>query len=281
MGEWYRNGEPVGEISIASRGLHYGDGLFETIAIRAGSARLWEYHAERLTQGCERLGLKAPHTDQLLQQVTDAIRQSDVPEAYCIAKIIVVAAPGLRGYGRPRPIETETYVGAFLTQPVALDKYHKGLDTLLCETRLACGSPFAGLKTLNRLEQVLARSEVLEARLFEGLTMDADDRLICGTMSNVFLVAENKISTPQLNRCGVAGVMRRLVVDVLADTDCKVQEIDINREQLASADEVFLSNSQFGLLPVKSCADWCWDVGPVTQEVMRSLAEQGIRECRL
>ena len=281
MGEWYRDGKPVGEVSIASRGLHYGDGLFETIAIRAGSVRLWQYHAERLQQGCERLGLKVPDTDQLLCQVEQAVAISNVPAAYSIVKVIVVAAPGLRGYGRPRPIDTETYVGAFLTQPVALDKYRNGLDTLLCATRLATGSPLAGLKTLNRLEQVLARSEVIEAQLFEGLTLDADDRLICGTMSNVFVVTKNKITTPLLTRCGVAGVMRRHVIESLAETDNNVQETDISTADLAAADEVFLSNSQFGLLPVKSCTDWHWRVGPVTAQVMQKLADHGIRECKL
>jgi len=281
MGEWYRNGATVDHVSIASRGLHYGDGVFETIAIRNGAARLWRNHAERLQQGCECLGLRAPDTDDLLQQVEHAVASSDVPAAYSIVKIIVVAAPGLRGYGRPRPIDTETYVGAFVTHPVAIDKYRNGIDTMLCDTRLACGSPLAGLKTLNRLEQVLARSEVLEARLFEGLTLDADDRLICGTMSNVFIVVGNKITTPLLSRCGVAGVMRRHVIETLAAAGSEVHETDLCTTELAAADEVFLSNSQFGLLPVKSCDDWHWATGPVTADLMQRLADRGIQECQV
>ena len=146
----------------------------------------------------------------------------------------------------------------------------------MCETRLAVGSPLAGIKTLNRLEQVLARSECAPTGAFEGLTLDAEGRLICGTMSNVFLVRNNTLVTPSLQRCGVQGVMREFVIETCGD----VEVCDLTLEDLAVADEVFITNSQIGAVPVHRCDDYHWKVGRVTRQVMRKLADNGIEECR-
>ena len=131
-------------------------------------------------------------------------------------------------------------------------------------------------KALNRLEQVLARSECAPTGAFEGLTLDAEGRLICGTMSNVFLVRDNALVTPSLHRCGVEGVMRELVLETCGNVEIG----DLSLDDLESADEVFITNSQIGAVPVYRCDDYRWSVGPVTRRVMRRLADAGIEECR-
>ena len=281
MSEWFQNGKRTESISIDDRGFQYGDGLFETVAIRGGEPRLWGYHLDRLSEGCERLHLKRPDPVSLRLWLDSALQESSTGSLFCVAKIIVSSGVTQRGYGRVQPAPTSTLIGLFPAAPLAEKAYREGVGTIRCKTTLATGSATAGLKTLNRMEQVLARSECLEAGAFEGLTFDADARLICGTMSNVFLVDRKSIKTPSLSRCGVAGIMRRNVMDTLADSSRAVVECDISERDLRRADELFLTNSQFGVLPVSSCGDQEWDVGPVTREVMAALADQGIAECKV
>ncbi len=186
-----------------------------------------------------------------------------------------------RGYGRSRPTEPRIFVGVFQAAPVRQAAYARGVATILCETRLATGSATAGLKTLNRLEQVQARSECLPTGAFEGLTLDADGRPVCGTMSNVFIVKGNLIRTPSLERCGVDGTMRRHLLTLLDASELDSKVGDFSEADLVGADEVFLTNSQMGAIPVNRCGEYTWPVGPVTRQVMSLLADNGILECRL
>ena len=281
MTDWISNGLVTEGVSIDDRGFQYGDGLFETIAIRNGAPRLWQFHIDRLTKGCELLGIKTPAEAELSEGVTHALRQSGVPAAYAVVKIIVSPGAGLRGYGRAFADSPAVFFRAFPAAPLPLKSYKDGIDTVICRTRLASDSATAGLKTLNRMEQVLARSEFIETDVFEGLTMDADEHIICGTMSNVFFVTDKSISTPPLNRCGVEGVMRRHVIETLKEQGFNITIQPYPVSELERTDEVFLSNSQFGLVPVKSCANTRWPVGEITQNVMSILADNGVPECRL
>jgi 4-amino-4-deoxychorismate lyase len=281
MGDWFSQGEPIDRVSISDRGFQYGDGLFETIAVRNGEPRLWQYHLDRLAKGCERLGIHMPSESALYEGLVQALQYSNAPTAHACAKIVISAGSGLRGYGRTTADSPTVLYRAFHSAPQALDSYKDGIDTVICRTRLASGSTTAGLKTLNRLEQVLARSEFAETDVFEGLTLDAEDNIICGTMSNVFFVNDKSISTPPLDRCGVEGVMRRHVIETLDEQEITVALQSYSLSRLEDADEVFLSNSQFGVMPIKRCMDMKWPVGEVTQKVMTILADNQVPECRL
>lgn len=278
--EWFHNGEAVRSAAIDDRAFQYGDGLFETIAVRHGEPRLWEYHMDRLSAGCRRLSLQIPESDALRRAFADALDRASADPAFCVAKIIVSSGVVQRGYGRPSMAAVSTYIGIFSSAPVPASSYRQGVSAMICTTRLAVASPTAGLKTLNRLEQVLARSECLSAGAFEGITLDAEGRIICGTMSNVFLVRDNMIVTPSLALCGVQGVMRRHVIETLHEEGLGVEESNLPERELHAADEVFLSNSQFGVLPVHRCGDREWPVGSVTRQVMGILANNDIDECR-
>jgi len=281
MSEWYRVSSALQTVDPDDRGFQYGDGLFETIAIRGGKPRLWRYHMDRLGSGCKRLGLGPPVVASLDQRVKAALQVSKEDTSFCIAKIIVTAGTDARGYGRTMPSSTETYIGVFPAAPLNKQAYRNGVTTMMCDTRLAVGSPVAGLKTLNRIEQVLGRSECASTGAFEGLMMDAEGRLICGTMSNVFIVSDNVVRTPSLERCGVAGTMRRLVLEELERSNWSVDVCDLDETDLAAGDEVFIANSQMGVVPVDRCGQHHWQNGPVTKDVMRLLADKGIDECRI
>ena len=275
---WFHNHNPVEVVSIDDRAFQYGDGLFETIAIRAGRPRLWPFHIERLAAGCERLGIRMPAEQNLRDQLDAAL---DAGADSGIAKIILSAGTGPRGYARDKEIEPRIFVGVFPSEALPRPAYEEGVDAMVCETRLAGPSALAGLKTLNRLEQVLGRCECVAANAFEGLMVDADERVICGTMSNVFIVIGHTLITPSLARCGVAGVMRRLVLESCAAVDKTVVIRDVALAELWQSDEVFLSNSQFGVVPLRRCEDRQWSPGDSTRECQRLLAAQGVQECTL
>jgi len=278
--DWFSGGKRSTVVPIDDRAVQFGDGLFETIAIRHGEPRLWQYHLDRLARGCERLDIATPDTKQLRLSLQDALARSSVPSDFCVAKIIVSSGTGKRGYSRTHCIAPSIWFGVFPSAPLPDSSYRDGVDTKLCDTRLASGSAMAGLKTLNRLEQVLARSELNDQNLFEGLTMDASGAIICGTMSNVFFVLKNRVATPALSQCGVEGVMRRHVIKTLASQDIGVSDATVELHDLVSVDEIFITNSQFGVLPVRSCGEVVWPVGKTTRNVMALLADAGIPECQ-
>lgn len=279
MSNWYHKSRCKSDAAIDDRALQYGDGLFETIAIRAGEPRLWDRHLQRLAKGCLCLGIEMPSSQSLLDWLREALRQSGLDASRCIAKVIVSSGTAQRGYGRSTPAPAETYLGIFAADRLPSEHYRRGIKSTVCDTRLATFSATAGLKTLNRIEQVLASSERRARAAFEGLTLDADGRLICGTMSNVFIVSSNRIATPSLHRCGVAGVMREHTIDALHKQGVAVDVCDLSEAELWSSEEVFLTNSQFGVLPVRQCDENVWRSHPVTRKVMAVMANCGIEEC--
>ena len=278
MTEWFAAGESLRSLAVDDRGLQYGDGLFETIAIRDQRPRLWGHHLDRLQAGSERLGLPVPSHDQLEDDLASAIAATGVPTDRCTAKLVLTAGTGPRGYGRPHRISPTLLIGISPSQPVPDTLYRDGARVRLCNTRLAVQPQLAGIKSLNRLEQVLARDEWRDESVFEGLLLDTDDRLICGTMSNVFLIDGNSLATPALIRCGVAGVMRRHVLSLLDEhgLDCEVR--DVGLDELASCDGMLLANSQFAVLPVHLCGERSFGHNDVASRVLELVSASGIRE---
>jgi 4-amino-4-deoxychorismate lyase len=278
-GNWYSNSKPIESIAVADRGAQYGDGLFETIAIREGVPRFWPLHAERLAQGCEQIGLAAPDANELHAELDDAIASSSIDSRRAVAKIVVSAAAGPRGYQRAEAASSVIRIGLFEATPLPPDHYQDGIAARLCSTKLARQPALAGIKSLNRLEQVLARNEWHDPSVFEGLMLDTDDLLICGTMSNVFLCNGNSVLTPAITHCGVRGVMRRQVLAVLTEADQPYEVRDVAVTELLQADEVFISNSQFGVLPVRKIDERRYSPGAITRDVMQLIAQAGVAEC--
>jgi len=121
----------------------------------------------------------------------------------------------------------------------------------LCRTRLGINPDLAGLKTLNRLESVMARAEWRDERIWDGLMRDVEGSIVCGTMSNVFLRRGSTLMTPALDRCGVAGIMRRWVLEQAADLHLAVWQGRLPIEAFRDAEEVFMTNAVQGIVPVR------------------------------
>lgn len=277
------NGEIADSVHATDRGLNYGDGVFETLRVRAGQARFWQAHMDRLQAGCQRLGFERPDQAVLLREVqTVAAGQSE-----CVIKIIITRGiPGQgtsRGYAPPPDCPVSRIVSAHVlpaglladvegvTDPENTSHSPAGLRLRICTLRLASQPALAGIKHLNRLEQVLARSEWTDPGISEGLMLDENDHLICGTASNIFLVANGRMLTPRLDRCGVRGVMRG---EILRQFSSRCEQRRITLDMLPEADEVFLCNSVRGIMPVREIDQWSFGIGPVSIELRDWLNQQ-------
>lgn len=274
---WISAGHAVAALPFENRAWQYGDGLFETIAVRSGVPRFLDWHLERLALGCAGLGIQSPAPDGIRSDMAAVLDTPGLDTNFALVKLVVTAGEGPRGYRRLTS-ETRSFIAAYDASPLAPAMYQDGVGVRLCDTRLARQPRLAGMKSLNRLEQVLARNEWRDPSIFEGLTLDTADNLICGTMSNVFLVRNDSVVTPDLRYAGIAGIMRRKVIEVAHHNDIPVIVRDTNVDELREIDEMFLCNSQIGVLPIATLDGRQLEIGALTRRLMGLLVEEGVRE---
>lgn len=265
------NGEPAAAISVADRGLQFGDGIFRTLLVRAGRPLNWDRHFRRLARDCAVLSLPVPAEAVLRAEM------ARVAPGEAIVKITLTRGASGRGYSLPTDTVPTRIVAAFPPPAYPPTFARDGVRVHLCALKLAEQPRLAGVKTLNRLENVLARAEWFDPGIREGLLCDAHDRLVEATMSNVFLVRNGAIATPDLSRCGVAGAQRERVIDLAraAGLACDVRDIAI--AEAAGADEVFLTNSLIGIWPVARLEERLWIPGPVTRKLQALLEADDAR----
>lgn len=262
------NGIPNGHLSVADRAIHYGDGVFETIAISQSRPLLFDEHYQRLAEGCQRL-LFLPPDYQLLRLEADSLIQG-VDRG--VLKIIISRGSGGRGY---QPIvragpSRSLFLYDYPSYPES--NWLQGVKLTVCQTQLSRNPTLAGIKHLNRLEQVLARSEWQNGDIAEGLMLDEFGDVIECTMSNLFLVENNCIYTPILSHCGVRGIVRKKVMELAVECglQCKEEIVSLNR--LYSADEVFVTNSVIGLWPVQAVDAHIFRPGDVTRAIIDGIS---------
>ncbi|MGY4535347.1 4-amino-4-deoxychorismate lyase [Pseudomonas sp. TE3786] len=260
------DGRPAEAVSLMDRGLAYGDGLFETIAVKDGQPQLFERHLARLAEGCKRLAIPA---DLALIRRELLAFAAEVGEG--VAKLLLTRGDGLRGYAAPPSATPRRILLASPYPAYPAANAEQGVRLFPCVTRLAEQPLLAGLKHLNRLEQVLARSEWQDSEHAEGLMLDVSGRVIEGVYSNLFVVRDGLLITPELSRSGVAGVMRAELLAQAEQLGIAVSIQVLSQEQLLAADEVFLCNSLYGVWPVIGLQGHSWPVGPLTRK-LQSLA---------
>lgn len=264
------NGARDAGISALDRGLHFGDGLFETIACVKGRPRFLPLHLERLESGCERLQITLPD----LEETAAEIRQLALSADRAIVKVIVTAGAAVaRGYARAGGARTTRIT---IRYPWTEDDPAQSQDGVLVRTlalRLGENPRLAGLKHCNRLEQVLARAELAaEPHVSEGILFSSSGNLVSATLSNVFLVRESCLLTPRIDHCGVAGVMRRVVLREARQVGIPTRECELRAENLQAADEVFLTNARIGIRPVRTVDGRDLTPGPLTRHLQSVLA---------
>ncbi len=240
------NGHSSELISSYDRGLLYGDGLFETMAVVDGMVPLWQLHLDRLHRGCEKLHLACPAPNELQQEVEQLASKSD----RAIMKLILTRGVGGRGYLSP-PVPAPTRILQFHPWPeLPRSNWETGIKAIFCAQRLARQPVLAGIKHLNRLEQVLARAEWQDPTIQEGLLANTEGDIIEAVSHNLFIVKENGLVTPDLQFCGVAGVMREYILKLVMEKGISVQIATLSRQDVLAAEAVFLCNSVHGIWPV-------------------------------
>jgi 4-amino-4-deoxychorismate lyase len=263
------NGKPGREIAVFDRGLQYGDGLFETLKVVQGRALFWDRHMARLERGCRRLGLSTLTRDALWQEAEPLVQNLDQG----VLKLIITRGESERGYAAPKQAQA-TRIWQAKAAPAYPSAYaREGVQVRLCKTRLGHNPQLAGIKHLNRLEQVLARAEWDDPEIAEGLMQDGQDNVIEGVMSNLFVVNEGHLLTPDLSQCGVAGVVREWVLEKASQLGIHCRTCPISLATLETAEELFLTNSLVGIWPVRQLTTRTLAVGPVTWRLQHALEE--------
>ncbi len=262
------NGKQSNVISINNRGLLYGDGVFRTLPAINGRAQHWPLHYQKLQHDCQLLGINCPELALLSAELQALLKtHSDA-----VLKIIVTRGEGARGYAPGKQIEPTHIWDASPLPTYPADWATHGIKMRLCQLRLGHQPRLAGIKHLNRLENVLAAAEWSDTEIAEGLLLDADDHVIAGTRSNLFLVAQGKLITPDLSRCGVAGVQRDRVMAWATQHDMPLQVRDVSLDELLRADESFVVNSVVGLWSIRELEQRSWGDFPVSMQIRRDLA---------
>lgn len=239
------NGASASALSLLDRGLHYGDGVFRTLPVLSGIPQQWEQHYKKLQADCDALNISCPNAQSLLQDIQTLFAHGDG-----VAKIIITRGESARGYAYAAGIQANRVVIKSALPQYPDSHRTDGVKLHLCQLRLAHQPKLAGIKHLNRLENILARSEWRDNSIADGLLLDANDLVIECTMSNIFAKFGNRLVTPLLNQCGVSGVTRERLIANGNRLNLVVTEENLPLTQLMQADEIVICNSLFGVWQV-------------------------------
>lgn len=241
------------------RGLAYGDGVFETLLVHRGAPVMWAEHWQRLSVGASRLGIALPDEAWVRAEAVGLVQD----RARAALKLVLTRGLGERGYAPPGN-DNPTVVLSLHEAPPRRD----GLTLRWCRLRLGLQPALAGIKHLNRLEQVLARAEWDDPAIDDGVLCDSEDRVVCTTSMNLVARLDGRWLTPSVARCGVAGTIRGWLLAQGA-----ASEADISQAQLSHADALYACNALRGILPVRRLGTHGWGASPEIAALQRRLAE--------
>ena len=262
------NGSFNATISPFDRGFSYGDGVFRTIKVLNGLPQHWPMHYQTLFKDCSAIGIVCPSADVFM---SDFKKIFDADEFSAVVKIIVTRGEGERGYNPPA-ITTPMRVMIKASMPDYPEvNFSEGVTLHLCDTRIAHQPKLAGIKHLNRLDNVLARMEWHDPKIAEGLMLDIEDNVIECTAANIIARYGNTLITPQLNQCGVAGITRKQILSHANGLKFKTAIERMNLKDLLSADEVIICNSLFGAWQVRALSNQTWQKQALAETLRKVL----------
>lgn len=262
------NGGHDSALCPLDRGLSYGDGVFRTFKVIEAMPTDWPRHYQKLVADCGALGIVCPSPELLMSDIHSLFDLDEV----AVAKIIITRGLGERGYAPPAvTMPTRIVVKSAIPQ-YPEDHFSVGVALHVCTTRLSYQPLLAGVKHLNRLENVLARAEWSDPLYADGLMLDADGHVIECTSANVFARFGETLCTPSLSKCGIAGVTRQKIMDVAHYLKLQTVVADITLEHLLTADEVMICNSMYGAWQVRSVANKTWDKGGLAEKVRQLIS---------
>lgn len=259
------NGEPAGDWTQL-RGLHYGDGVFRTLLIWKGQVIDWDLQFKKLSADCTALDLKIPDAIQLYAESKKIAAEQDK----AVLKIIVMRKQGGRGY-RYTSSASDRLVLSYAAPLYSPECWDVGIETFACTFKLAVQPALAGIKHLNRLEQVMA-SRQWPDHADEGILCNEAGLLVSGTRSNLFWVKNNVLCTPSLDESGVSGMMRNKILALAESLGITTSVIKSSVAELTLADEAFVTNSLIGIWPLRQHQSRQWtSPGVVTFKLSNAL----------
>lgn len=248
------NGQACSNLSVMDRAFQYGDGFFTTMLVSQGKVYNWSGHWFRIEQSALRLGFPKLDETQTLEQLADILREQGSPHHPLAVKLTVSRGRGGIGYQPPSDPSINLVVQLsphplYVTSEEMVD-LPEPLELKRCDSVCGINPQLAGLKHLNRLENVLARAELADTGFAEGVMLNANQEVVCATQSNLFLIQGKQVITPDLSQSGVAGTTRQGLRPLIKDLGLNWCERIVHLEDFAQADEVFLSNALRGIMPV-------------------------------
>lgn len=262
-------------ISPLDRGFVYGDGVFRTMIIRNGLPECWPQHYQKLVADCAAIKIVCPSAELLISDLQQLFTEQEVTEnSVAVVKIIITRGEGERGYAPPA-ITSPLRVLIKADVPIYPKSYfNEGVNLHVCQTPIATMPLLAGVKHLNRLENVLARMEWTDQNILDGIMLDSDQQVIECTSANIFICNGNTLTTPSLNLCGIAGVTRQRVIDLAHFIGLTVTIEPFKLERLLAADAVIITNSLYGAFQVKSLQQKNWAMTSLAADLRQILQEK-------
>lgn len=245
------NGARTGMLPVNDRGVQYGDGCFTTARIIDGQIVFPERHLERLKQACQKLSI--PFEQWTL--LADEMQQMARTQSSGVLKVMLTRGTGGRGYSGAS-CHSPTRIISISPYPTHYERWRtEGITLALSPVRLGRNPMLAGIKHLNRLEQVLIRSHLEQTNADEALVLDSEGWVTECCAANLFWRKENVVYTPRLDQAGVNGIMRQFCLQSLAQSPFQVVEVYAGEDALMQADEMVICNALMPVIPVRACVD--------------------------
>jgi 4-amino-4-deoxychorismate lyase len=257
------DGAIADSVPVDDRGLHYGDGLFETLLVRGGRPRFVEAHLARLASGCARLAIPFRFESALRAEVAAACARA--PELAVLKIVVTRGSATRRGYA-PEGDAPRRVVSLYETVPLS-SELRNGVELIFASGAVGEHPGLAGIKHLGRLESVWAVGEARAAGAFDAVLRTASGHVISGAMTNLFITRAGQVQTPSVDRAGVAGVMRGTVLRECATLGIAATAQPLTTGDLAAADEVFITNARIGVVPVRRVGEHAYRMSSLAQRL--------------
>ncbi|MFM9913513.1 MAG: aminodeoxychorismate lyase [Methylophilaceae bacterium] len=266
------NGRFEGVLTPFDRGFAYGDGVFRTLVLQHGVPHCWPHHYRKLEEDCNALRIVCPSQETLRGDIVNLVNEAD-EHGQATIKIIITRGESARGFAVP-PLAQPTRIVIKMPLPQYPEtNFDVGITLHLCQTRLARQPRLAGVKHLNRLENVLARMEWLDSHITDGLMLDEGGDVIECISGNVFARFGDQLTTPDLSQCGVAGVTRARIMGLAPMLGYDLEVRHLRLSELMDADEVIVCNSLYGAWQVRHLANHTWQQGVLAAKLRERLRE--------
>ena len=240
------------KVSVFDHGLLYGDGVFEGIRVYNGRIFRLDQHLDRLFNSAKAIMLQIPLTrEHLVEACCETCRQNKLKDGYI--RLVVTRGVGYLGLNPFRCKNPTVFIIADRIELYPEEVYRKGLKLITASTQRtnpAAMSP--SIKSLNYLNNILAKIEAVNAGTFEAIMLNAQGHVAECTGDNIFIVRGGKLETPPVSAGALIGITRQVVIELAAKRKIAVGEPNLTRYDLSTADEVFLTGTAAEIVPVSS-----------------------------